>query len=307
MASTGYKAYLLKEVTGTREIVLQGFKVKENEFSVSTVIRNAAFRANPIYFPFDKPGLNYSEVDLNAWCVTNKFNLDDNGVDTQPPFIVSQTLDAAFKILTITFNAKINNNQANNTALKALITLSTNGGSSYSALGGSDTVSTPDGTGTTLVVTFNSALSGSTNIVKIAALAIKDTATIPNVNTQLLTNTIDVTVPTVTLSPANSATGVSNAVNPTLTFSEKVFRGSDGAELDNSNAAALITLKLTDSSGAVVPFTVQVSDTKRRIQIIPSSLLLSNQQYYLAVAASSFRDAGGLPIASTTSTFTTAS
>jgi len=59
--------------------------------------------------------------------------------------------------------------------------------------------------------------------------------------------------PTVTFSPANSATGVVVGSNLTLTFNVAIRNTNDSA-LTDSNVDSLITLKTTNSSGSDIAF-----------------------------------------------------
>lgn len=109
--------------------------------------------------------------------------------DTKAPVGLSATPDASGttknKKVTISFNESILNNTADLTALKAAITFAADG-SSYGALATNDTVAIVDGK---LVVTFDSAITGSTNAIKIAAGALKDSANNPNAVITLTTIT----------------------------------------------------------------------------------------------------------------------
>ena len=85
------------------------------------------------------------------------------------PVLNSAAISGANKIVTMAFASNIVNNLADAAALKAAITFASNG-TTFSALGGSDTVEI---SGSNLIVTFNSALTGSTNTIKIASGTVK--------------------------------------------------------------------------------------------------------------------------------------
>lgn len=87
------------------------------------------------------------------------------------PEYESHTLDEDKKIVTITLSETVLSNAADAAALKAAVTIATDG-TAYAALGASDTVAVTDGK---LVVTFNAALTTATNKIKIAADALKST------------------------------------------------------------------------------------------------------------------------------------
>ena len=95
----------------------------------------------------------------------------------------------------------------------------------------------------------------------------------------------DTTAPTITWSPADSATGVAKDSNITLTFNEAI-RNTDNTELTDSNVDSLITLKLTKSSGTDIAFDATIDSAKSVITINPSSDFSSEQVIYVAIGAS---------------------
>jgi len=82
----------------------------------------------------------------------------------------SAFIDSSNKVVTLHFNKDIFNNQGTADDLKQTVTFSADG-INFAALGANDTVAI---TGKTLVVTFATALSGSTNKINVAANAFKD-------------------------------------------------------------------------------------------------------------------------------------
>ena len=92
----------------------------------------------------------------------------------------------------------------------------------------------------------------------------------------------DTTAPTITFSPADSATAVAVDSNITLTFTEAI-RNIDDTELTDSNVDSLITLKLTNSSGSDIAFDATIDNAKRVITINPSSDFSSEQVIYVAI------------------------
>ncbi|MBA4732231.1 MAG: Ig-like domain-containing protein [Candidatus Thioglobus sp.] len=94
----------------------------------------------------------------------------------------------------------------------------------------------------------------------------------------------DTTAPSITFSPANSATGVAKNSNITLTFDEAI-RNNDNTEITDSNVDSLITLKLTNSSGNEIPFDATIDSAKSVITINPSSDFSSEQVIYVAIGA----------------------
>ena len=95
------------------------------------------------------------------------------------------TFDTDKKIVTITFDKEIKDATSN--ALKAKVTFAADG-SAFKALGESDTVAID---GKTLKVTFNTALTGTTNKIKIAAGAVKGTENNASVNADITTDSLD--------------------------------------------------------------------------------------------------------------------
>jgi len=87
------------------------------------------------------------------------------------PEYVSAAIDAAKKVVTLTFDTTVLSNAADSAALKAAVTVATDG-TAYKALGASDTVAVTAGK---LVVTFSAALTTTTNKIKVAARALKTT------------------------------------------------------------------------------------------------------------------------------------
>lgn len=297
--ATSYIEILLTEVNGTRQILLQGFYVKVNEISLSTKLPNAAWKAAPALFQF-KLAENTKLADILAWAAANKFTATQLSKSMQGPTVVSLALDSTKKILTITFNENINV-VVDAATLKAAITKSSDG-VTYAALGGSDSISTPNGSSNTLTITLNAAMTGATNAFKIAIGALKNSIALTSPAITL--SPIDVAVPTVTFLPANSATGVLTNSLIVVTFSKAVTK-LNGAVILPSDVLSLITLKLTNSSGAAVPFTATISGNQ--LVIKPINLLLNAQVYYVAIAASAVSDLSGNPNAAATATFTTAS
>ena len=90
--------------------------------------------------------------------------------------------------------------------------------------------------------------------------------------------------PTVTFSPANSATGVAVDSNITLTFNEAV-RNIDDTALTDSSVDSLITLKTTNSSGSDIAFDATIDSDKKVITINPTSNFSSEQVIYVAIGA----------------------
>jgi hypothetical protein len=123
---------------------------------------------------------------LNPTAATMFVRVEDNAAPTLKADGV--TLDATKKIVTLEFSEPVVNATANAAALKAGITVATNG-TTFSALASGDKVAITNGT---LVITFASALSTATNKIKIEANTLKDIS--GNVITEdITTGAIDAT------------------------------------------------------------------------------------------------------------------
>jgi surface protein len=112
----------------------------------------------------------------------------------------------------------------------------------------------------------------------------------------------DTTAPTLTFSPADSATGVAADANITITFSEAV-RLLDDTALSDTNVDALITLKDTNSGGSNIAFDATVSGNV--ITINPTSDFSSEQTVYVGIGAT-VEDSSDNAITASSATFTVA-
>lgn len=114
----------------------------------------------------------------------------------------------------------------------------------------------------------------------------------------------DTTPPTVTYLPANNTNNASTTANPTISFNENV-RLADNSAINDSNAQNLVDFRLGNASGAQVPFTTTFANNK--ITVIPTSGLIPNQAYYLALKPNMVEDTSDNAVTTSTSaTFTTA-
>lgn len=187
MSTTGVKQIIFTETAGgsNRQVVIRGNYVRGTEFVIGSVSFDAEFKETPIAHPFTA-GKHIKKSVFTDWAAQNKFDILENGVDTQVPYVKSITINGGKTVITITFNQNINKT-GDVAALKAAITLATNG-TTFNALGVSDTVGTVDGTAATLVITLNTATVTTTNKIKIAAGAIKDAAN--NLNNIITTTAV---------------------------------------------------------------------------------------------------------------------
>lgn len=117
-------------------------------------------------------------------------------------------------------------------------------------------------------------------------------------------NGTDTTPPTVTYLPANNTNNASTTVNPSISFNENV-RLTDNSTINDSNAQTLVDFRLGNTSGTQVPFATTFSNNK--ITVIPTSGLVPNQTYYLALKPNMVEDTSDHAVTTSTSTiFTTA-
>lgn len=98
---------------------------------------------------------------------------------------------------------------------------------------------------------------------------------------------VDITPPVPSFQPAHLTTGVSIQETPSVTFNEPVRLIND-SPITNANASSVITLKLNDDNGPLVPFTVNY--TGNTLTLTPTSSLLYNQQYYIAILPNTIED-----------------
>ncbi|MCP1143672.1 hypothetical protein [Lysinibacillus endophyticus] len=108
--------------------------------------------------------------------------------DTTAPVLATVggvSLDVTNKVVTLTFTEAITNNLVDPTALKAAVTVATDG-ETYEALAAEDEVEI---SGKTLKITFDSALTGATNTIKVNANALKDA--VGNKTLEIITDAID--------------------------------------------------------------------------------------------------------------------
>lgn len=115
----------------------------------------------------------------------------------------------------------------------------------------------------------------------------------------------DSTAPFATITPANGSTGINTTANMTISFDEAV-RLLDDSAINDTNADALVELRLNTSTGAIIPFDATFSGNV--ITINPSVTLINNQNYYLVLLPNSVEDASNNAITTAKSViFTTGS
>jgi uncharacterized protein YccT (UPF0319 family) len=200
----------------------------------------------------------------------------DDG-DTTAPAYQNVGIDQTKKIVTLTFNEAIVNNTADNAALKAAVTFAADG-TNFVALGDDDTVAI---NGATLVVTFDAALTGTANKIKVAAEALKDAA--GNKTAVVTTGAIDASTADTTAPTLLSAARDGTKKIVTLTFSEDIVNATAGdAALkaavtfaaDGTNFSALggsDTVAISDDT-LIVTFNTALTTTTNKIKIAAEAL-----------------------------------
>ncbi len=166
-----------------------------------------------------------------------------SAADVTAPVYASAEISGGNKVVTLTYNENVVSNVAD---LKAAVTFSADG-NTFSALGANDTVAIVDGK---LVVTFENALTGTTNAIKVAASTLKDAA-----GNVLATEVSATNVATDTTPPALGDAAIYDATAGTVTldFDENLFNAlidltalkasvtysTDGTTYSNTNLSSV--------------------------------------------------------------------
>ena len=119
-------------------------------------------------------------------------------------------------------------------------------------------------------------------------------------STTLNFTTADSTAPTVTFSPANGATDVSNNTSIILTFNEAIRYLDDSTIIDNNIGNNIIILKDTNASGTDITFDATISGNV--ITVNPDASFSSLQTVYVAI--SNVEDSSDNAISAASVTFT---
>ncbi|MCS5579050.1 MAG: Ig-like domain-containing protein, partial [Gammaproteobacteria bacterium] len=271
-------AFLFKENYSMSELILGthtvGYYGKSQSFSIST-------NTNSLSLGITLKAASGNEDDSNGG------GGDQGGTDTTAPVIAE-----VYPVTTPTSDSTPD----------YTFSSTKDGTISYGGSCSSNTTYAISGNNT---ITFN-ALSDDTYYnctitVKDSAGNVSNTLTIPHFTVD--TTVPDTTAPTVTFSPANGATGVAISDNIIITFSEAV-RNIDNTVLTDSNIDNLITLKLTNASGANITFDATIDTNKKVITINPISNLFYSQAVYVAIGAT-VEDSADHVITVANATFTT--
>jgi hypothetical protein len=244
---------------------------------------------------------NLSNITINPNPTTFTFTV----ADYLAPTITFNPLNGATGVavasnLTITFDEpvrKIDDSAITSGDLNSLVELklTNDAGSSVpftASINGGNTVITVDPT---------SDLSGST-LYYLEINPVEDFSNNATSATSITFTTADITPPVVTFNPVNGATGVVESNNITITFDEPV-RKIDNSAITPGDLATLVELKLTDNSGANVPFSASINGGNTIITIDPTSNLSPNTIYYVEI--NPVEDFSDNAIVATNITFTT--
>ena len=161
-----------------------------------------------------------------------------------------------------------------------------------------------DGSKTTVTIDPTADLDYS-QVYYVAVLAgkVEDSANNAVDFTSSIFTTVDLTSPTVTITPAHNTTGVSVKANITYVFDEPV-RNQDDSPLDDTNVDALITLR--DLQFNAFAFDATVNATKTQITVVPAADFNSLEYVYTAIGEQgAVEDTAGNLLAVTSSRFRT--
>lgn len=100
----------------------------------------------------------------------------------------------------------------------------------------------------------------------------------------------DTSTPVASFTPADQSTDVAVDSNLVISLNEAI-RNLDGTVVDDTNVAALVTLKQTDVNGAAIAFTATINADKTQITVNPDANLGAGITIYMAV--NNFEDAAG--------------
>gem|GEM_PF-6811627 len=246
----------------------------------------------------DADAIKDESGNKNIELTTSAFRAEDS----EKPYIKTATMDSAKKVVTITFQEDIDKSDTLST-LKSKIKFAANG-TDFVSLASADTVADLDGSDNVLQITFDTALSGSKNKIKILSGAIEDNS--GNKNIELITNSLSTSSSSL---PTIASVSVNNDNKTiTLTFSENIDRtsslsslkddiqfapdGSDFNDLDTDD-------EVSDTSGKTltITFADPISGSKNKIRIAQGALEDSdgNENDQLTSPAFSERNGDVLP------------
>lgn len=139
-----------------------------------------------------------------------------------------------------------------------------------------------DGTNTIITVNPDGNFSSST-LYYLEINPVEDAGDIATIATSITFTSADILPPNITFNPTAGAIDVVESTNIVLTFDESIRRASDDANLDDTNVDARITLKITDATGANIPFDATINGSDDVITINPTLNLPSGTVIYVAI------------------------
>ncbi|MBX2898647.1 MAG: Ig-like domain-containing protein [Cyclobacteriaceae bacterium] len=140
-----------------------------------------------------------------------------------------------------------------------------------------------------IVVNVAPGVSAATPTIEPSTTQASFTFTSPAVTPGAITITginyafVDASPPNISFQPTNGAVNFSATGNIIITFDEPIRKLDDSAITNSDISGGLVTLKLTNSGGAIVPFTGSINAGATVITIDPNSTLLPNQVYYVEI------------------------
>lgn len=204
--------------------------------------------------------------------------------DMVPPVYQSAAINGTNKVVTLTFSENL---LANVPDLKSAVTFAANG-TNFAPLGAGDSVAINENT---LVVTFNTALTGSSNKIKVAANSLKDVSgnVLSAVTTTGAIETFDITAPAYQGAVIDSAKKV-----VTMTFSENLV-----ANVTDLKSAVTFSSDLTNFTALGLDDAVAISGNTL---VVTFNTALTGDNNKVKVAANSLKDAAGNVLGTETTT-----
>lgn len=136
---------------------------------------------------------------------------------------------------------------------------------------------------------------------------VKDSNGNPNQEDIIYFNTGSTTSVSTSFSPANGAVSVAPSTGITVSFSRDVVRYSNGATISSSDSylKECILFRKTNANGSDIPYTATISSSKKTITIVPTSSLVLDQKYYIAVVSNKLKTSDGIVVPASEATWTT--
>jgi|GEM_PF-914981 len=250
--------------------------------TVITVDPNATLASTTVYFLEISPVEDLSGNAITAQNIT--FTTADAVAPTVTSFNPANAATNVSQSTTITINLSEPIRGTDNSGLdnaniasKLALNVTNSGGATIpftATINGSDDV---------ITITPSSVLPANT-VIYVALSGVEDFSdnTLNPATASITFTTGDTEPPNAVFNPANGAVGVSLSGNLTITFNEAI-RKIDNSAITAADLLTLVELKLTDNSGAVVPFVASIDGTNTIVTIDPVTNLTSSTLYYLEI------------------------